>query len=218
MVIFGEEPRVGGGDLCPVQFEIDYAIDGPPDVIWPPFHGIRVERSGPIVGGDHAPLALDIAHLAPMGRSMAVARQVPHNLHDVNFTRPGVVFTQHPERRPDALPRGQINPRLPLAIGLAEFVAGHHPRGGVVAAAVILFAGRDHEVSTADIGIALAVGVVLQLAVAPTPEPLRSTGSEVVVPLAVVDRGPVELIAPREGPRLGTGVVDQGQQNQGEAE
>ena len=153
-----------------------------------------------------------------MGSAVAVAGQVTDHLHDVDFAGPRVVFPKHPERRPNALPRGQINPRLPLAIGLAEFVAGHHPRGGVVAAAVILFAGRDHEVSTADIGIALAVGVVLQLAVAPTPEPLRSTGSEVVVPLAVVDRGAIELIAPGEGPRLGTGVVDQGQQKQGEAE
>ena len=203
VVVLGEEPRVGRGDLGAVQFEVDLSVHRPPDVIGPPFHRVDVEGCGPIGRGNRAAHRLDIPDLAPVGGAVAVARQVANDFHDVDLAGPGVVFPQHPERRPNPLPRGQINPRLPLAVGLAEFVAGHHPGGGVVAPGEILLPGRDDEVAIEDIRVVGVVGVVLELSIAPAPKALRRTGSDVIAPLGVVDGGPVELIAPGQRPGLG---------------
>ena len=138
MVILSEQPWIGRGDLRAVQFEVDLSIHGPADVIGPPFDRVHVECGGPIRRIDDAAGGHDGTDLAPMGRPMTTSRCIAHDLHDVDFARPRVVFPQHPECGPDALTGRQVNPRLELAVGLAEFVAGHHPGRGVVASGKIL--------------------------------------------------------------------------------
>ena len=62
-----------------------------------------------------------------MKRSVDHRRFPADILHDVDLTAVGPVnridiVAQHPECRPDALPKRNLDPRFEAAIGLAEFI------------------------------------------------------------------------------------------------
>ena len=119
----------------------------------------------------------------------------PDQLHDVDFAAgwPAdrwVVGAEHPDGRPDALALGQDGADVDAPV--LEFLQsdGLHAGRGVLGTAVPC---DDEEIAPVHIGVLAAVGVVLQLLVAP------AAGTEVVGPVGEVDGLAVEFIGPHEG-------------------
>lgn len=125
-------------------------------------------------------------------------------LQDVDFAAgrpPGGadVVAEHPERRPDTLAFGDLDARLEAAIGPARLALGQQARRGVHLAAQRFLARGDHQIAVAvERGVLRAVGVVLELGVAPAV-----VVAEIEPPLGRIDGGavgPLELVAPDQPP------------------
>src|SRR5689334_1329096 len=85
-----------------------------------------------------------------MHRPVNNLRLAPDVLHDVNFTaaRPtdrGNVCSQHPERRPDALAKGNLETRFDPAISPRSLAERFQTRRGVFAAGIIFLPRLNHE-------------------------------------------------------------------------
>src|SRR6185436_13534100 len=136
-------------------------------------------------------------------------------LHDVELSarRPadgGKVMPKHPERWPQTLPLGQLDPRFD-APRFREHLAARVDLGGSVEArpVVALEARRsraryDYQLAlTIEGDVAWRVGVILLLAVAPAAVPLIAAIGLVVAPLGLVDPGTsdaIEFVAPDQRP------------------
>src|SRR5262245_9504476 len=128
-------------------------------------------------------------------------RRLPADvLHDVDLaaSRPpdaADVVAEHPESRPNALAARDLQTRRESTIRVVEFPRRLEFRGRVIATAVRLFLGRDHEVAVAvHGGVVRPVPVELELVVS---EPVTLVDE---VPFRRVDLAPlwtVGLVVPR---------------------
>ena len=125
--------------------------------------------------------------------------------HDVDFAAFGPadgfdVVAEHPEGGPDALALRDFDAGFEAAEGLGEEALGFQARGSVFAGDVIgafeiFFARGDDEIAVFDVGVFAAIGVGLELVVAP------AFAAEVVGPFFRVGGGAVgavEFVGPDE--------------------
>src|ERR1035441_418459 len=136
----------------------------------------------------------------------------PEILHDVDFAAGGPtdrpdVLAEHPERRPDALTKwnldaGDDHPVLPIAVGgmrRGSRTSALQTRGGVVAGTVANRANDQIAVAILE-GILRRIGIGFGLAVSP------SAAAQIVIPLGGIGRTSgrsVEFVAPYELPTAG---------------
>ena len=128
-------------------------------------------------------------------------------LHDVDFAalgpaNGGNVVAQHPESRPHALPRWNLDARFKPAVSLIEKTLRFDPRRSVtvhraVATSVAwLLTSCKDEIPALDLGVLSQVGVTLEFLVAP------ALSARIVIPFGGIwsgTIGAIELIAPDEG-------------------
>ena len=139
----------------------------------------------------------------PMHRGR-LATDVLHHV-DLAVVRPPArvdVDAHHPERRPEALPARNPDSRLEAAVRLREATERLQPRRRVVARDAVrsrelLGARRDDQRAAFDARVLGAIGVGLELLVAPAAaaqlvDPARRIGAAAV--------SAVELVAPRKLP------------------
>src|SRR5260221_4898729 len=140
---------------------------------------------------------------------MVDSRLLADIFHDVDLAalRPanGInIFSQHPERRPHSLPRGQLDARLESPVRLREQTLRLQSRRRVVEFLAVrpgvrLPPRRDYQLPILNPRILRAIRVVLQLMI-PPPAP-----ANVVCPLRRIRQRavlPIKLIAPHQGVAL----------------
>src|SRR5258706_16116567 len=140
-----------------------------------------------------------------MQRSMNDARFAPDIFHDVDLAalRPSVrrnVVAKHPECRPHALPRRNLDARFETSVSLRKKVLRFQTRRGVIARNSIrpskcFFLRGDHEAAALDLRIHGTIGVSLELLIAPT------AAAKIVSPFGSIGSGAIraiKFVAPTE--------------------
>ena len=115
-------------------------------------------------------------------------------LNDVNLatSRPSARLAHHPESRPCTHTTWELDTCFHLAIEEGLFAFGEEACRSIFAVFVGLFACFDLEATIFDAHVLRALGVVLQLVVAPT------TSTEVIAPNGLIEGSAIELIGPHE--------------------
>ncbi len=172
---------------------------------------------GEILASGQAEGRAEVAGRARSAR--AVQRTVNHPglladvFHDVDFAALGPadrsdVFAQHPEGRPHPLPHGNFDARFEAAVRLIEKPLRFHSRRGVIASDVVagirvgFFQRRDNEIAALELGVLRAIGVRLELVVAPAV----AANPGIKGPFRRIGRGAVraaEFVAPDKSESLG---------------
>src|SRR5438067_604983 len=113
-----------------------------------------------------------------MKRSMDHRRFPADIFHDVDLAAVGPmnsidIVAQHPERRPDALAKRNLDPGFDTAIGLAELVLRQQPGGSIVATNLVS-AGKsfldriDDQRAVLTVRVCWAARIGFEFVVAPT--------------------------------------------------
>src|ERR1041385_1966957 len=127
--------------------------------------------------------------------------------HDVDLTAVGPmdsidIVAQHPECRPDALAKRNLNPRFETAIGLAELAPGEQSGRGVVTSSVVSasesFLDRlNDQRSILNVRVCCSARIGLELVIAP------AVAAKIKRQLCRINRRSsraIELVAPHESP------------------
>src|SRR6266516_959853 len=134
-----------------------------------------------------------------MHRAVHPARLLADVLHDVDLAARGpadrdAVIAQHPEGGPQALPARDLDPRFHAPVAPRAQPLGLESGGRVVTVSERLTARRDGEIAAFDTRVFGAVGVELELRVAPAAAPGLAD------PFSSIKGGAVELVVPHELP------------------
>src|SRR3989442_5704 len=180
---------------------IQRIVDVPANRARVPLHGEDMKRVGE---GTRAQFirtgyALCTGVAGAMHRAVHPARLLADVLHDVDLTARGpadrgAVVAQHPEGGPQALPARDLNPCFHAPVAPRAQPLGLESGGRVVTISERLTASLDDEVAACDARVFGAVGVELELRVAPAAAPGLAD------PFSRIEGRAVELVVPHELP------------------
>ncbi len=194
------------------------SVHVPADLARLPFDGVDMEIGNRGFGRQPIRVA-DMRVGRPTRTEMERTEHPPRFLaagfHEIDLAggSPGTVplgLRQHPDSRPESRADGQPRPDLKPPITLAEqgvavFASGFQPRRAVTTTVQGFFQRADMQVTVPDESIVRCAGVILELAVAPTADPLVGVVgvepvADIEIPFRAVDRVTVKLIAPGQLP------------------
>src|SRR5664279_1370039 len=118
-----EHPRVAGPDVCRGLGRIQLTVEVPADHIGFPLDGEHVKVVGELGRAGHGGARgwpLGAGEAWPVHCAVNDVGLLPQAFHDVYLATRGPVTARaahHPERRPNALPEGDLDARLEMAIG-----------------------------------------------------------------------------------------------------
>src|SRR6266702_2214358 len=176
-------------------------VDVPANRARVPFDGEDMKRVGEgtsaqlVRAGD----ALCTGVAGAMHRAVHPARLLADVLHDVDLAARGpadrdAVIAQHPKGGPQALPTRDLNPCFHAAVAPRAQPLGLESGGRIVTISERLTASLDDEVAACDTRVFGAVGVELELRVAPAVAPGLAD------PFSRIEGRAVELVVPHELP------------------
>src|SRR3990172_8947389 len=180
---------------------VQRAVHVPANRLRLPLDGIHVKTLGERAGGQliRGPHALGTRVAGTVHGAVHQGGFPADVLHDVDLAALGpadfvAVVAQHPEGGPQSLPARDLNPCLHAGVSPRSQPLGLQPGRRVLAIPRPLLPGHDNEVAVFDTRVFGAVGVELQLGVAPAVAP------GLPHPFRRVEGRPVEFVAPHESP------------------